>query len=193
MKMRIAITGGIGSGKSFFCKLLERRGIKVYDCDKAAKLLLANDKALQEELAKAVGESCFADGILQKRVLAQFILSSQANKQLIDSIVHPAVARDFLHSDYQWLESAILFESGFIHRIDFDFVIGIASPLNVRIERIMKRDGISREKAQQWIDCQWPQDKVMALCNAVIENDGRHNLEYEADKLLRHIALTTKE
>ena len=98
--MRIAITGGIGSGKSFFCRQLELRGVSVYDCDAAAKRLMASDESLKEALCRTVGNNCYQGGQLQKRVLAQFVLHSEANKRLIDSIVHPAVAFDFLHSGF---------------------------------------------------------------------------------------------
>lgn len=79
---RIAITGGIGSGKSYVCKLLADRGVKVYDCDAAAKRIMATDTALQANLNAVVGEEVFIDGILQKPILAKFLLASEANKQL---------------------------------------------------------------------------------------------------------------
>lgn len=182
--MRIAITGGIGSGKSFFCRQLELRGVSVYDCDAAAKRLMASDESLKEALCRTVGNNCYQGGQLQKRVLAQFVLHSEANKRLIDSIVHPAVALDFLHSGFSWLESAILFDSGFVRRVDFDLIVGVAAPLEVRIERIMQRDNISRTKALQWIECQWPQEKVMERCDVVVNNDGKNDLGQVADLLL---------
>ena len=71
-----------------------------------------------------VGEEVYsADGILQKPVLAQFILTGEANKQAVNDVVHPAVARDFEQSDCEWMESAILFDSGFNRRTHFDKVI----------------------------------------------------------------------
>ena len=108
--MKIAITGGIGSGKSYVCRELERHGIMVYDCDAGAKRLMRSDAALQEQLIQLVGNDVYQDGVLQKPVLAKFLLSSEANKQAVNDVVHPAVARDFEQSDCDWLESAILFE-----------------------------------------------------------------------------------
>lgn len=111
--MKIAITGGIGSGKSYVCRLLEQRGIAVYDCDAAAKRLMRTSTTLQQQLKTLVGDAVYsADGVLQKPVLAEFLLASEANKLAINDIVHPAVATDFATSGQQWLESAILFESG---------------------------------------------------------------------------------
>ena len=91
--MKIAITGGIGSGKSYVCRILEKQGIKVYDCDAEAKRLMRYDADLQESLKQLVGEEVYsAEGILQKPVLAQFLLASEANKQAVNDVVHPAVA-----------------------------------------------------------------------------------------------------
>lgn len=113
--MKIAITGGIGSGKSYVCRILEKHGIRVYDCDAGAKRLMRQDADLQAGLKKLVGEEVYsADGILQKPVLAQFILTGEANKQAVNDVVHPAVARDFEQSDCEWMESAILLIVGSI-------------------------------------------------------------------------------
>lgn len=105
---RIAITGGIGSGKSFLCRLLEERGIQIYDCDDAAKRLMRHDKQLQEKLIHLIGPDSYVKGELNKPVVAQFLLASEANKQAINSIVHPAVIQDFYASGMQWMECAIL-------------------------------------------------------------------------------------
>ena len=103
--MKIAITGGIGSGKSFVCRELAKRGIEVYDCDAAAKRLMCSDEQLQAALKLLVGNEVYADGVLQKPVLAQFLLASEANKLAVNDVVHPAVARDFEQSGKNWLES----------------------------------------------------------------------------------------
>ena len=102
--MRIAITGGIGSGKSYVCRMLEQRGIKIYDCDAAAKRLMRTSDCLQRQLKELVGEDVYsADGVLQKRVLAEFLLTSEANKQALNNVVHPAVAADYDASGMEWL------------------------------------------------------------------------------------------
>ena len=111
--MKVAITGGIGAGKSFVCERLRLRGIEVYDCDAAAKRLMRTSHELQKELQALVGVDVFVDGILQKAVLAKYILSSEANALAVDDIIHPAVARDFETSGCDWIESAIYFDSGF--------------------------------------------------------------------------------
>ena len=173
---RTAITGGIGSGKSHICRLLEAHGIKVYDCDAAAKHLMHTDPALQQALRLLVGEEVYNNKVLQKQVLATFLLAGEANKQ--------AVAQDFERSGYEWLESAILFDSGFNRRLHFDRVVCVTAPLEVRMQRIMLRDHISREKVLAWIDSQLPQEEVARRSDYVIVNDGHADLEAQIANLL---------
>ena len=175
--MRVAITGGIGSGKSFVCKRLEAFGIRVYDCDAAAKRLMRTSSALQRDLCRLVGDDVYVDGVLQKQVLAKFLLASEGNKQAVNQIIHPAVARDFECSGYEWLESAILFDSGFDRRIHFDYIVCVSAPLEIRIQRVMNRDGISREKTMEWISRQLPQEEVLKRADFEIVNDGMEDID----------------
>ena len=183
----IAITGGIGSGKSYVCQLLEKHGIKVYDCDAAAKRLMRTSATLRQQLRQLVGPQVYRGCILQKRVLAEFLLASEANKQAVNEIVHPAVALDFIESDYQWLESAILFDSGFHRRVPFSFVVCVSPPEDVRVQRIMARDGISEAKALEWIHRQMPREQVEAQSDFVIVNDGVAPLEPQVDHLIHQL------
>lgn len=175
--MRVAITGGIGSGKSFVCKRLEAFGIRVYDCDAAAKRLMRTSSTLQRDLCRLVGDDVYVDGVLQKQVLAKFLLASEDNKQVVNQIIHPAVARDFECSGYEWLESAILFDSGFDRRIHFDYIVCVSAPLEIRIQRVMNRDGISREKTMEWISRQLPQEEVLKRADFEIVNDGMEDID----------------
>ena len=183
----IAITGGIGSGKSFVCRKLKVYGIEVYDCDSAAKRLWATDTTLRQELQGIVGEGVYINNVLQKDVLRQYLLRSEANKLTIDNLIHPAIARDFLRSGHGWLESAILFDSGFYKRVHFDYKVCVSAPLQTRVERVMLRDGISEEKAKEWIGSQWSQDKVESLCDFVIINDGMQDLDRQIRLLMGKI------
>lgn len=185
---RIAITGGIGSGKSFVCRLLTERGIRVYDCDAAAKRLMFTSLTLKAQLKALVGETVYdADGHLQKATLAQYLLQSEAHKQAVNDVVHPAVATDFMQSGYTWLESAILFDSQFDQRVPFTHVVCVTAPLEVRVARIMARDGISREQALTWINHQLPQEEVMRRSQFCIINDGEQALEPQIDALLKFV------
>ena len=174
--MKIGITGGIGSGKSYVCQRLAARGIEVYDCDNAAKRLIRTSTALQQQLKALVGS-------LEKADMAKFLLESEANAKAIDAIVHPAVFRDFEESNFQWMESAILFESGAYRLVDKTIVV--TAPEEVRIQRVMQRDGISREKVLEWMQCQLPQDEVRRRADFEIINDGEADIEQQIIKILR--------
>lgn len=181
--MKYAITGGIGSGKSYVCRILQDYGIEVYDCDAGAKHLMRSDRTLQRRLSEAVGTEVFPDGILDKAVLAKFLLSSEENNRIVNSIVHPAVADDFACSGMSWLESAILFEADFQKYVDR--VVCVSAPLEVRIQRIMHRDGISHEQAVEWIARQMPQEEKERRSDYVIVNDGVQPLDEQIERILR--------
>ena len=177
--MKIGITGGIGSGKSYVCRLLERRGIEVYDCDAAAKRLIRNSSRLRRQLQELIGS-------LEKADISRFLLASEDNQRAVNAIVHPAVFDDFEQSGMQWMESAILYESGADKLVDR--VVVVTAPEEVRIERIMKRDGITREKALQWIARQWPQELVRERADVEIVNDGKSELAPQIDELLKALS-----
>ncbi len=190
--MITAITGGIGSGKTYICRLLERRNIRVYDCDEAAKRLIRGNLALQKSLSEAVGEELFPGGKLDKARLSRFIIASEANALTVDNIVHPAVARDFLASGLTWIESAILFESGFNKRINAGFTVCVTAPLETRIARIMRRDGLTREKALDWINRQMTQEEKLRLSDFELPNDDNGDADTQISRLLETLALYNK-
>ena len=173
--MKTGITGGIGSGKSYVCKLLAQRGIEVYDCDAAAKRLIRTSPRLRQQLKALIGS-------LDKAAISRFLLASKENKQAVNAIVHPAVFQDFEESGMLWMESAILFESGADKLVDR--VVVVTAPEEIRIERVMQRDGITREKALQWIARQWPQEQVKARADFEIINDGQADLNSQIERLL---------
>ena len=186
--LKVALTGGIGSGKSYVCQRLKARGIEVYDCDAGAKRLMRSSVRLRQSLQQLVGEDVYnqtADGWrLNKPMLATFLLASEQNAQAVDDIVHPAVADDFLRSGIDWLESAIFFDSGFNQRVRVDRVVCVTEPLEVRVRRVMSRDGISREKTLEWIGRQLPQDEVERRSDFVVVNDGHVDVDRQLDEIL---------
>jgi dephospho-CoA kinase len=173
--MKTGITGGIGSGKSYVCKLLAQRGIEVYDCDAAAKRLIRTSLHLRQQLKALIGS-------LDKAAISRFLLASEENQQAVNAIVHPAVFQDFEESGMQWMESAILFESGADKLVDR--VVVVTAPEEIRIQRVMQRDSITREKALQWIARQWPQEQVKARADFEIINDGHTDLNSQIERLL---------
>ena len=174
--MKIGITGGIGSGKSYVCQLLRARGIQVYDCDQAAKRIIRTSPDVRQQLHQLIGS-------LEKADIARYLLQSETNARQIDAIVHPAVFRDFQESGMSWMESAILYESGAHHLVDR--VIVVTAPEDVRIQRIMQRDGISRQQALLWLQRQWPQSELVRRAHYHLVNDGVADLQAQIETLLK--------
>ena len=195
--MKIGITGGIGSGKSYVCRLLEQQGYTVYDCDSAAKRLIRTSPFIRRRLTALIGPETYfkesGDGsqesveyILNKKVVAEFLLKSEDNARAIDRIVHPAVFRDFIESGMEWMESAIIYESG-IQRL-VDRVIVVTAPEELRIQRVMARDEISREKVLEWMSRQLPQEEVRQRADFEIVNDGLADLNRQLDDIIKEIS-----
>jgi dephospho-CoA kinase len=196
--MKVGITGGIGSGKSYICKRLEARGIMVYDCDSAAKRLISTNPEIRQQLTELIGpeayeteENLLADKPhltyrLNKAVVTHFLLKNAQNAHAIDSIVHPAVFHDFEISGMQWMESAIMYESGIYKLVDR--VVVVTAPEEIRIQRIINRDNTTREKALQWMERQWPQQQIKALADYEIINDGFADIDGQIDLLLSRLS-----
>lgn len=176
--MKIGITGGIGSGKSYVCKHLQQHGVSVYDCDAAAKRLIRTSPTLQKQIISLVGS-------LDKADMSRFLLANAANQQAMNAIIHPAVFQDFETSGMQWMESAILYESGANRLVDK--VVVVTAPQEVRIQRIIERDGITRDKALQWMARQWPQDEVKRHADYEIVNDGKADIDSQIELLLESL------
>jgi len=181
--MKIGITGGIGSGKSYVCQRLIARGYEVYDCDSAAKRLMRTSSEIRQQLTTLIGPNTYVDDQLNKAVVAKFLLISEDNAKAIDAIVHPAVFRDFETSGMKWMESAILYESGAYRLVDKTIVV--TAPEEVRIQRVMQRDGISREKVLEWMARQLPQEEVRRRADFEIVNDGEADIDKQIEAIIK--------
>lgn len=183
--MKIGITGGIGSGKSYVCQRLQAlTGIEVFDCDSEAKRLMRTSAQLRQQLTALIGPDTYtAEGQLNKAVVARYLLASEAHAKAVDNIVHPAVFDAFRNSNCQWMESAILYESGAVKLVDK--VVCVVAPLEVRIARVMERDNISREKVEEWMKHQLPQDEVAAKAHFIVVNDGVTDIDKQIIKIIQ--------
>jgi len=186
--MKIGITGGIGSGKSYVCRRLEARGYAVYDCDSAAKRLIRTSPDIRERLTALIGPDTYLGDTLNKAAVSRFLLASEANARAIDAIVHPAVFRDFEQSGLRWMESAILYESGICRLVDKAIVV--TAPDEVRIRRVMQRDGISRQQVLDWMNRQLPQEEVRRRADFEIINDGQTDIDKQLNKILKAMQQT---
>lgn len=187
-KGNFVITGGIGSGKTFICNALTKlSGIQVYDCDSAAKKILLSSVNLQNKLKQLIGDVVIVDGKVNKSLVSKFILASDKNRIAVNDIIHPAVANDFKKSGYSWMECAIYFDSGFDKLVKANAVICVTAPLETRIDRIRKRNNVSREVALQWMAKQLPQDEVERRSQYIIHNNGVENVEAQIISILHEI------
>lgn len=176
-QIRLGITGGIGSGKSYVAQMLQARwDVPVYDCDSEAKRLTAESDDIRTALTRLVGDHLWQQGQMQKPVLAAYLFASPEHAAQVNAIIHPAVRRDFLRwadahsrSPVVAIESAILCESGF-HTL-VDSILLVDAPLEVRLQRAMLRDGASR---QQVMARMARQDSAQArqLARFTVINDG---------------------
>ena len=171
----LGITGGIGSGKSYISSLLrEKMNVPVYDCDAEAKRLICEDYTVRQKLSELVGVNIYKDGKLQKQMIADFLFASQENAQMVNSVVHPAVKKDFQqwvrrqHAEVVAMESAILYESGFDGTVDK--VLFVSAPLELRIQRVMHRDCCTRQQVEARINMQ-QSEAQRGKADYVIEND----------------------
>ena len=149
---------------------------------------MRTSQSLQLQLSTLIGDDVFRDGVLQKSILAAYLLRSEDHVQAVNAIIHPVVAHDFEQSGQAWLESAILFDSGFDKRTHIDKVVCVTAPEEVRIHRVMVRDGISRDKTLEWIARQLPQEEVLRRSDYEIINDGIRPLAPQVDHLLSIIS-----
>ena len=141
--MIVGLTGGIGSGKSFLAQALAQRGFAIYDCDREAKRIIAQNKDVQAAIKDLLGEEAFTDGRYNTAYVAQRVFAEPQLLEKLNKIVHPAVKADILspftsHLSPLFVESAILFESGLDQLCDK--IVVVTAPEEVRIARTIARD-----------------------------------------------------
>ncbi len=178
--LRIGLTGGIGSGKSTVAGIFNVLGIPVYSSDDAAKRLMNEDEELKENIIRYFGEQSYTDGMLNRKYLAAQVFNERAKIELLNSLVHPATIKDasawmeIQTAPYIIKEAALIFESGTDKFLDA--VIGVKSPLSLRIERTMKRNHVSAADVEARIKLQMDEDEKMSLCDYIIVNDEQEML-----------------
>ena len=175
MKIRVGLTGGIASGKSIIARIFESLGVPVYNSDQRAKWLMVHDRQVKNALIKALGNIYLDDGSLDKQLLRKFVFNDPGKREIINSIVHPAVNRDFeywaqrVDAKYVVKESALLFESGNYKVLDF--TIMVYSPEQIRLQRLVERDNIPASQALQKIKSQMDDKQKLKLADFIIIND----------------------
>ena len=185
---KVGITGGIGSGKTVVARILETMGYPVYYSDLQAKELTDSDPLIREGLIRLAGPEVYVNGILDREYLARVIFQDDILREKVNQLIHPRVRAHFSEwcaeqkGPIVFNEAAILFETGGYTMLDR--MILVVAPLEKRINRVMLRDGISREQVLDRISKQWDDERKIPLADFVVINDDQTPLLHQVEDTL---------
>jgi dephospho-CoA kinase len=193
---RIGLTGSIGSGKSTVAKLLTKRGIPVLDADAVAREV-SSSPAVLNEVSNVLGAEYVIDGGLNRPALAKLVFENPEARAALNAIIHPEVRAEMARRETELEASGalgvvqdipLLFENG-LEKL-FDATILVDAPLETRISRVMKRDGLTREQILARDAAQMPAAEKRARADFVLENDwDEASLETQLEVVLRKLGL----
>lgn len=189
--LKIGLTGGIGSGKSFVAEILEKMNFPVYYSDPEAKRIMDKNPIIRKELIELLGNDIYLEEGLNRTLLAEKIFNDEELRQKVNTIVHPQVRLGFLdwiekqNAQVVFNEAAIFFETGAYK--GFDAMILVTAPENIRIQRVVERDNMSPELVRARMSKQWKDDQKIPLANCVIVNDGKRALLPQIESCLKDI------
>ncbi len=187
----IGLTGGIGSGKTTVAKLFTALGVPVYIADEAGKVLMKTSNPLRAQIIALLGENAYTGTEPNRQYIASVVFKSEEKLKNLNSIIHPAVARDFelwkrgIEAPYVIYEAAILFESGGQQKCDA--VILVTAPREIRIQRLQQRDQSSAEEIEARMQHQWTDAHKRKLADYEILNSDISFLKEQVQNL--HIIL----
>ena len=178
MTLKIGITGGIGSGKTIVCEIFKLLGVPVFQADFVAGKLINSDAVIRSELISRYGNDIYqTDRKVNREKLAGIIFNDDAELEKVNKIIHPFVRNEFMNwvknqeAEYVIHEAAILFESGFYKMMDA--AILVTAPEEMRIERVIKRNGLTRENVLSRIAKQWPDSEKRKFATFELINDNK--------------------
>ena len=197
MVLKVGLTGGIGSGKSTVAQIFEVLGIPVYYADIEAKKLMNEDKELISAITNIFGKQAYVNNILDRKYISSIVFSDPGKLQQLNALVHPVTKRDGemwmqeQTSPYAIHEAALIFEAKVSDRLDL--VIGVSSPIGLRIKRAMERDKVSHEEILKRMDQQIDEEVKMSKCNFVLINDEQQLLIPQVLELHRKLVALSKQ
>ncbi len=184
--LKVGLTGGIGSGKTFVCSIFEKLSIPVYYADTQAKYLINNDIELIYSFKELFGNDIYQpNGIIHRKKLAEIIFNDNFALKKVNELVHPKVRKDFNRwvdnqkSPYVIQEAAILFENNQTHF--FDKIITVTAEIETRIERIIQRDMVKREQVLERINNQITDEEKIKQSDFIIFNNNNLLLKQVLD------------
>ena len=190
-QLKVGITGGIGTGKSTVAKILVALGYPVYFSDDRAKWLMENNQQLVTELTYLLGELTYVSEKLNRAYIAEKLFSTPALKEKINALVHPVVRADFklwVENQTQSIvfqESALLVETGAVQL--FDALIVVTAPLEDRVKRIQKRDGLNTSEIERRFANQFSDEEKIKVADCVLINDERSPLLNQVLTVLKQL------
>ncbi len=177
--LRVGITGGIGAGKSVVAKVFSVLGVPVFNAYVIARQILTSDPEVVSEVSKHFGAEAYRDGLPDRDHLAQVVFSDSSQREILNSIIHPAVSRAFEkfctgneHASYVLKEAAILVETGGYQQLDA--LILVTAPETVRIERTLRRDVTDRASIEKRISAQLSDEEKRPFAHFEIVNDDKN-------------------
>jgi dephospho-CoA kinase len=195
--IKVGITGGIGSGKSAVCEAFNKLGVNIYNADIRAKALINQNIQIREKLVTRFGRSLYKNDQIDRSMLAGIIFEDKTALEFVNSIIHPAVGDDFRawckqyeHEPYVIEEAALLFESGAYKKMNK--MVTIYAPEELRINRVMLRDKVTREQVKKRMNNQLPDEEKMKRSDFVIYNDEKHSVLEQVLKLHKFFLLSVK-
>tara|TARA_B100001057_G_scaffold495377_1_gene594280 strand:- start:19373 stop:19954 length:582 start_codon:yes stop_codon:yes gene_type:complete len=189
----VGLTGGIGSGKSTVLEQFKNLGIDTYSADKAAKKLINSDDALIKSIKKIFGDNIYENNILNTVKLSKIVFNDKRKLELLNSIVHPAVTKDFEsfvktnNGDYIVKEVAIIFETN--TQDNYDKIILVRAPIEDRIKRVVLRDNISEFDVTRRVYNQFDDSSIIDRCDYTIDNINITDLKEKVIKIHKDLII----
>lgn len=190
--MLVAISGGIGSGKSVVARILRSVGYEVYDCDSRARQLIDNSPEIKNEIVECIGRCCISEnGCLDRKTVGEIVFKDPDKLAILNRITHAAVRKDIVRwqnqqpSQLKFVETAILYQSEIDRMVDA--VIEVTAPVNVRIERIQERNRLTVDEIMNRINAQNftvsnPHPRVYT-----IDNNGKTAILPQVEGILKRL------
>ena len=173
--LKIGLTGGIGSGKSTVAAIFEKLGIPVYYADLEARRLMNEDAGLRSSILSLFGKEAYTGSVLNRPYISSVVFNDKEKLASLNALVHPVTIRNSelwvsaQTSRYVVREAALIFESGVNKHLDY--VIGVSAPEELRISRVMARDGVPEEAVRSRMSHQLGEEEKMKRCDFVVAND----------------------
>ena len=178
----IGLTGGIGSGKSSVLEIFKKIGISTYNADESAKKIISSDKKIIYSIKQLFGEDIYDENELNSKLVSKIVFNDKEKLKSLNSIIHPAVAIDFdnfcfKHRDETYIvkEAAIIFETKTENL--FNKIIYVKAPKEIRVDRVMQRDNLSRDDVLNRIQNQINETSIIDKCDFIIDNINFSELE----------------